>query len=161
QSAWSRPRSKWASASTPTRPCRKRFGRPLETSRTCESTVLTEATGRAGDTGAGRAIALPPCRLLDLSPGPSVPYELGVALQERFWRERVAGDRSDTLVFLQHPPTYTLGRGARPEHLLFDAATRHRLGIAVCESSRGGDITYHGPGQLVGYPILDLSARGR
>jgi lipoate-protein ligase B len=99
--------------------------------------------------------------LVSLWSGPPVPYDQGVALQERLWAERVAGVRPDTLVLLQHPPTYTFGRGARPEHLLLDTATRQRLGIALFESSRGGDITYHGPGQLVGYPILDLSERGR
>lgn len=61
-----------------------------------------------------------------------------------------------TLLLLEHPPTYTLGRRARPENLLLDAAALSQAHIAVHHVDRGGDITYHGPGQLVGYPILHL-----
>lgn len=64
----------------------------------------------------------------------------------------------DVLLFVEHPPTYTLGRSSRPEHLLTDVSTLERLGAAVIETDRGGGITFHGPGQLVGYPILDLSS---
>jgi lipoate-protein ligase B len=102
---------------------------------------------------------LSPCRLVALSH--PVPYREGIALQERLWAERLAGERPDTLVLLEHPPVYTLGRGARAEHLLLDHAACAGLGIAVYETSRGGDITYHGPGQLIGYPIVDLTDRGR
>jgi lipoyl(octanoyl) transferase len=65
----------------------------------------------------------------------------------------------DVLLFVEHPPTYTLGRRARPEHLLRDVASLIRQGFAVHPVDRGGDITYHGPGQLVGYPILSLEGR--
>jgi lipoate-protein ligase B len=66
----------------------------------------------------------------------------------------------DLLLLTEHPPTYTCGRSTRPEHLLMDAAGRARQGIVVSEVERGGSATYHGPGQLVGYPILDLRPRG-
>lgn len=65
----------------------------------------------------------------------------------------------DVLLFVEHPPTYTLGRRARPEHLLVDKVSLARQGIAVYPVDRGGDITYHGPGQLVAYPILSLKGR--
>jgi lipoyl(octanoyl) transferase len=67
---------------------------------------------------------------------------------------RAGGDAR--LLLLQHPSTYTLGSRGRDEHLLIDAATLASIGASVCRTDRGGDITYHGPGQLVGYPILDL-----
>ena len=60
------------------------------------------------------------------------------------------------LLFCEHPPTYTLGKSGKPEHLLLDEAGLHRYGATFHRVNRGGDITYHGPGQLVGYPILDL-----
>lgn len=73
-------------------------------------------------------------------------------------------DDDDRLLLLEHPPVYTLGRSGRIENLLLDEEARRREGIAVHWVDRGGDITYHGPGQLVGYPILNLkrlySARG-
>ena len=62
----------------------------------------------------------------------------------------------DRLLLLEHPAVYTLGRGGREENILWDEAERRRKGITLFRVDRGGDITYHGPGQLVGYPILDL-----
>lgn len=62
----------------------------------------------------------------------------------------------DTLLLVEHPPTLTLGRSAHAEHLLASPETLQAAGAAVIQSDRGGDITYHGPGQLVGYPILNL-----
>ena len=67
----------------------------------------------------------------------------------------------DLLLLTEHPPTYTCGRSTRPEHLVLDESGRTRQGIALSEVERGGSVTYHGPGQLVGYPILDLRSRGR
>ncbi len=67
---------------------------------------------------------------------------------------------AEALAILQHPPVYTLGRRARSEHLLVDPAELAARGAAVVRVSRGGEVTFHGPGQLVAYPILDLRRRG-
>jgi lipoyl(octanoyl) transferase len=72
----------------------------------------------------------------------------------------IAGNASEALFLLEHQPVITLGRNARAENLLCDKAELRRLGIEVHEADRGGDVTYHGPGQLVAYPILNLRARG-
>ena len=77
-------------------------------------------------------------------------------LQRRLVKERQAGQVPDLLLFVEHPPTYTLGRGGRREHLLISEEELSRLGASLVETDRGGDITYHGPGQIVGYPIVDL-----
>jgi len=80
-----------------------------------------------------------------------VPYLEGLELQRRLARERIAGRLDhDLLLLLEHPPVVTMGRGAHAEHLI------RPEGIDVVEVERGGDVTYHGPGQLVGYPIFDL-----
>jgi lipoyl(octanoyl) transferase len=85
-----------------------------------------------------------------------VPYEEGLALQDALVKERRAGSVPDLLLLLEHPHVITLGTSSHPGHVLADAAERARLGIELFETGRGGDVTYHGPGQLVGYPILDL-----
>jgi lipoyl(octanoyl) transferase len=85
-----------------------------------------------------------------------VPYADGLALQAELVGRRRAGEIPDTLLLLEHPHVITLGTGSHAENLLVDAAERERLGIELFEAGRGGDVTYHGPGQLVGYPILDL-----
>jgi lipoyl(octanoyl) transferase len=87
-------------------------------------------------------------------------YAEGLALQERLVAARRAGRCPDTLLLLEHPPVVTLGRGAREENLLRPRDVLERSGIEVHEIGRGGDVTWHAPGQLVGYPILDLDARG-
>ncbi len=71
-----------------------------------------------------------------------------------------AGEAGEALALLEHRPVYTLGRRARRDHLLVEAAALRRRGAAVVESDRGGGVTFHGPGQLVLYPILDLRGRG-
>ncbi|MBI4483839.1 MAG: lipoyl(octanoyl) transferase LipB [Acidobacteria bacterium] len=86
-----------------------------------------------------------------------VDYPVAWAWQKRLVEQRLRGQIPDSLLLLEHPPVFTLGRSASPEHLLADEATLARLGISVFHIERGGDITYHGPGQIVGYPILDLS----
>lgn len=85
-----------------------------------------------------------------------VAYAEAHALQERLVAERVAGAIPDTILLLEHPPVVTLGRGAKGENVLLDEASRARLGVELHETGRGGDVTFHGPGQLVAYPILDL-----
>lgn len=85
-----------------------------------------------------------------------VAYGEALALQERLVAARIKGEVGDTLLLVEHPPVITLGRGAKPLHVLADEATRHRLGVEFFETGRGGDVTYHGPGQLVAYPIFDL-----
>ena len=87
-----------------------------------------------------------------------VDYQAAWEVQRRIAAARAAGALDDTLLFVQHPHTYTLGRSGHIENLLMSEAERERLRIAVIDTDRGGDITYHGPGQLVVYPILALGA---
>ena len=89
-----------------------------------------------------------------------VEYQEAWDLQRRLVDARQQEVMGDVLVLLQHPHTYTLGRRARPEHLLWDEQTLARKGIACFPVDRGGDMTYHGPGQLVGYPIMNIRQRG-
>ncbi|MBI3910991.1 MAG: lipoyl(octanoyl) transferase LipB [Armatimonadetes bacterium] len=90
-----------------------------------------------------------------------VAYDAAHSLQERLLVARRGGAVPDTLLLLEHPPVVTLGRSSRAEHLLADPGELLRRGIALRSIGRGGDVTFHGPGQLVGYPIVDLMARGR
>lgn len=85
-----------------------------------------------------------------------VRYADGLALQERLVAERKAGAVPDTLLLLEHEPVFTLGRNARQENVLFPVEALRQRGFDVFEAGRGGDVTYHGPGQLVAYPILEL-----
>ena len=86
-----------------------------------------------------------------------VRYADGLELQARLVKERQAGEIPDQLLLLEHDPVFTLGRNARQENVLLDENALRARGFDVFESGRGGDVTYHGPGQVVGYPILDLS----
>ena len=97
--------------------------------------------------------ARPTVRLLDLTEGAPVPYARCTDLQTRLVDECIGGAR-DALVLVEHPHVYTLGRGATHEHVLFDAEAPGAPELHRAE--RGGDVTYHGPGQLVAYPILNL-----
>lgn len=92
--------------------------------------------------------------------GPTA-YRDGLALQEGLVRARAEGRTGDWLLYPDHPPVLTVGRSGSGESLRTDPATLRRLGIEVFEVARGGDFTWHGPGQLVGYVISDLTARGR
>ncbi len=78
-------------------------------------------------------------------------------LQRRIFDKRVAGKCSDVLLLNEHDHVYTLGKGSNDNHLLAANAELKAKGIDVFHNDRGGDVTYHGPGQLVGYPILDLN----
>lgn len=88
-------------------------------------------------------------------------YAEGEALQQRLVRLRQQHLVSDVLLLLEHPPVVTLGRNAHRENLLLSGEQLHGLGVEVAECNRGGDVTFHGPGQLVGYPIVDLRACSR
>ena len=90
-----------------------------------------------------------------------VGYEDGLRLQRELVARRKAGTTPDTLLLLEHPHVYTLGRNAKTENLLISAEQLAARGAQVFEIDRGGDVTYHGPGQLVGYPILDLANHRR
>jgi len=85
------------------------------------------------------------------------PYGRILALQQELVAARKAGRISDVLLLGEHTPVITLGRNARRENLLLPEDELQRRGVEVHETDRGGDVTYHGPGQLVGYPILDLA----
>jgi lipoyl(octanoyl) transferase len=87
-----------------------------------------------------------------------VPYADGLELQRELVERRKAGEIADQLLLLEHPPVITLGVKTRHDrsHVVATAETLEEEGVEIFESGRGGDVTYHGPGQLVGYPILDL-----
>jgi lipoyl(octanoyl) transferase len=84
------------------------------------------------------------------------PYREAWDLQAELVTALRDGDAPDTLLLLEHPHVFTMGKAARLEHLLWDEAERARREVDVIWSDRGGEATYHGPGQLVGYPILNL-----
>jgi lipoyl(octanoyl) transferase len=88
-----------------------------------------------------------------------VEYDAALALQQALVAERRAGSIGDTLLLLEHPPVVTLGARNRQgaSNIVASAEALAAAGVAVAETGRGGDVTYHGPGQLVGYPIFDLN----
>jgi lipoyl(octanoyl) transferase len=90
-----------------------------------------------------------------------VDYSDALRLQQERVASRKRGEIGDTLLLLEHPHVYTLGRNAKHEHLLASGERLREMKAQVFDTDRGGDITYHGPGQLVGYPILDLTRHGR
>ncbi len=87
-----------------------------------------------------------------------MPYAAAQALQTELHERRVAGEIPDTLLLLEHPHVYTIGRRGNASDVLWDADAQRARGVDVVETDRGGQVTYHGPGQLVGYPIVDLGA---
>ena len=92
--------------------------------------------------------------------GRDAGYADVLALQERLHARRVAGEIADTLLLLEHRPVYTLGKSAEEGHVLYSEEALRQAGIERVVTSRGGDVTYHGPGQLVGYPIIHLADAG-
>lgn len=95
-------------------------------------------------------------RPLDIRRLGLVAYAEALELQAELVQSRRAAEIPDTLVLLQHPHVITLGSGSHEENLLLSSDQLKDRGIQLFETGRGGDVTYHGPGQLVGYPILDL-----
>lgn len=89
-----------------------------------------------------------------------MPYEEAWQLQQTYAAEIARRERRPTLLLLEHPPTYTFGRRGKLENLLWDEDECARRGIAIHWVDRGGDVTFHGPGQLVGYPLLPLAPGG-
>lgn len=93
------------------------------------------------------------CELRDLG---RIGYGEAFEVQQSFVERRKRGEISDQFLIVEHPHTITLGRNGKIEHLLAGEEALRRAGISFYPSDRGGDITYHGPGQIVGYPIVDL-----
>ena len=93
------------------------------------------------------------CHVLDLG---LIDYQQAWDLQNKFAAEIARGERPDTLLLLEHPHTYTFGRRGKAENLLWDEKKLAENGVAIHWVDRGGDVTYHGPGQLVGYPLMRL-----
>lgn len=89
-----------------------------------------------------------------------VDYDTAWQLQDRMAEEIAAGNRPPTLLLLEHPHVFTLGRRAHEENVLWDAGQRAGAGVTLRYVDRGGDVTYHGPGQLVGYPLIPLAPKG-
>ena len=89
-----------------------------------------------------------------------IAYADASALQTELHERRVNGEIDDTLLLLEHPHVYTIGRRGAHNHVLWDADSLRARGVDVVETDRGGQVTYHGPGQLVGYPIIDLGPQG-
>jgi len=112
------------------------------------------ATG-VGD-GTGRLAGNRTRRALEVHWLGRVDYAAAMALQDDLVRRRRRGEAPDTLLLLEHPPVITLGRGGDARHVLAGRDELDRRGIELHETGRGGDVTYHGPGQLVGYPVLAL-----
>lgn len=110
------------------------------------------------EAGAAGARSPEPLAVVDL--GRRRPYGPVWDLQKALVRRRQVGAVGDTFLLVEHTPVYTLGRHGNPQNLLWDARQRGEHGIEVFHIDRGGDVTYHGPGQIVGYPIVDLRSLG-
>ncbi|HEX6941236.1 MAG TPA: lipoyl(octanoyl) transferase LipB [Longimicrobiales bacterium] len=121
--------------------------------RALSGRARTHRGGRGAATGAAPAPAPRPLEVRWLG---VVPYAMALKLQAELVQRRRDGEIPDQLLLLEHPHVITLGTSAREAHVLIGEDERRWLGIDVFETGRGGDVTYHGPGQLVGYPILDL-----
>jgi len=94
-----------------------------------------------------------PLEVLELG---RISYAEGLARQQALVEQRKRGEGCDTLLLLEHPHVVTMGRNGKEQNVLASPEILERSGIEFYETNRGGDVTYHGPGQIVGYPILDL-----
>jgi lipoyl(octanoyl) transferase len=94
-----------------------------------------------------------------IRPDGLVPYRAAYELMHRMAERRAAEEVPDTLILLEHPPVYTAGRRSDPTHLRWTEPQIESVGAELWDVDRGGSVTFHGPGQLVGYPIVDLGAR--
>ncbi len=90
-----------------------------------------------------------------------IEYREAYELQKALLQERLEGQIADTLLLLEHPPTITVGKSGKLDNVLASPAELAGAGVSLIFTDRGGDVTYHGPGQIVGYPILDLRERNR
>jgi len=90
-----------------------------------------------------------------------IEYREAYELQKELLEKRVNGQIADTLLLLEHPPTITVGKAGKLENVLASQTELASAGVSLILTDRGGDVTYHGPGQIVGYPILDLRERNR
>ena len=102
-------------------------------------------------------VAICPVTVLDLG---RIDYEAAWSLQIELAEARAADEVGDTLLLLEHPHTYTFGTRGKREHLLAPEEQLRAAGVVILDVDRGGDVTYHGPGQLVGYPIIRLKDYG-
>ncbi|MBC7959745.1 MAG: lipoyl(octanoyl) transferase LipB [Vallitaleaceae bacterium] len=90
-----------------------------------------------------------------------IEYEKALFIQERLQKQRIEGKCLDTLLLLEHPPVLTMGTRAESNNIVVPKGLLEKMGVQIIECNRGGDVTYHGPGQIVGYPIIDLKGHGR
>lgn len=105
----------------------------------------------------GNAVEAQPLSVIDWG---RTRYADAFARQDTFVSARIAGEIGDTLVFTEHEPVFTVGmRGGADAHVVWSDEQRAREGVELVKTNRGGDITYHGPGQIVGYPIISLAER--
>lgn len=86
-------------------------------------------------------------------------YEKALEIQYDILKKRQQGEIGDTIILVEHPPTITLGRNAIADNIVISEEYAKENGITIYETNRGGDVTYHGPGQIVGYPIINLVER--
>src|SRR5579883_2518271 len=93
------------------------------------------------------------CLVTDLG---RMPYGAAFDLQRKLVEQRKRGEIADQLLFVEHPHVVTMGRNAHEKNILASPEMLERAGIELHETDRGGDVTYHGPGQIVGYPVFDL-----
>jgi lipoyl(octanoyl) transferase len=94
-----------------------------------------------------------------IRPEGPVPYREANALMHQLAEARLRGEGRDTLILLEHPPVYTAGRTSKDDHVVWTQEQIRRAGAELHAIDRGGSLTFHGPGQLVGYPIVDLGTR--